>query len=236
MDLRCQILWICWERLFSMLCMMCTDKGSSPNLDIILSCNYVMIMIMLISIYVCMYVVSHRVIMDHGHLMLMFICIYVCMYFIVWQDHDCFMLMFIYIYLSIHVSMSLSKRVVIYHSCGAMIAYVGAWHDEVHCLMRNQVGRLAWKISKVNTTSIWIDIMWLYSVYVYVMDRLMLRDTSSKWKQCNLRHARISMDKTLEARFLGRDNVVLDMWYDYCSYVIYVVHIACNSPEIKTCN
>ena len=34
------------------------------------------------------------------------------------------------------------------------------------------------------------------------------------------------MDKTLEARLLGRDSVVLDVWYHYCSYVVYVVHVA----------
>lgn len=34
------------------------------------------------------------------------------------------------------------------------------------------------------------------------------------------------MDKALEAKFLGRDSVVLDMWYYDCAYVIYVVHVA----------
>jgi len=34
------------------------------------------------------------------------------------------------------------------------------------------------------------------------------------------------MDKTLEARFLGRDSVVLDVWYYCCAYVVYVVPIA----------
>ena len=35
----------------------------------------------------------------------------------------------------------------------------------------------------------------------------------NKRKQCGLWHAGTSMDKTLEARFLGRDNLVLDVWY-----------------------
>jgi len=30
--------------------------------------------------------------------------------------------------------------------------------------------------------------------------------------------------ETLEARFLRRDNVFLDMQYYYCAYVVYVVH------------
>ena len=34
------------------------------------------------------------------------------------------------------------------------------------------------------------------------------------------------MLKTLEARFLGKDSVVLDVWYYSCAYVIYVVHVA----------
>ena len=34
------------------------------------------------------------------------------------------------------------------------------------------------------------------------------------------------MDKTMEARFLGRDNVILDVRYYCCAYVVYVVHVA----------
>lgn len=45
--------FLCWERLFSMLCMLYTDKGSTLNLDLALSDNYVMIMIMMMLIYVC---------------------------------------------------------------------------------------------------------------------------------------------------------------------------------------
>ena len=50
--------WLSWEMLFSMLCMLCTDKGSSLNLNNMVSNNYVMIMIMVIyirCIYVCHY-------------------------------------------------------------------------------------------------------------------------------------------------------------------------------------
>jgi len=34
------------------------------------------------------------------------------------------------------------------------------------------------------------------------------------------------MDTTLGARLLGRDNVVLDVWYYSCAYVVYSVHVA----------
>ena len=54
-----------------MLCMVCTDKGISLNLDLMVSGTYVLTMIMLTSIYVymyvCMYVMSDRVIMDHDY-------------------------------------------------------------------------------------------------------------------------------------------------------------------------
>ena len=32
--------------------------------------------------------------------------------------------------------------------------------------------------------------------------------------------------ETLEEIFLGRDNVVLDVGYYYCAYVVYVVHVS----------
>ena len=48
--------WLCWELLFSMLCMLCTDKGSSLDLNLVISSNYLIITIMLMSIYAYMYV------------------------------------------------------------------------------------------------------------------------------------------------------------------------------------
>lgn len=45
--------WLCWEQLFSVLCMVCIDKGSSLNLELMLSNCYVIIMIMMMFIYVC---------------------------------------------------------------------------------------------------------------------------------------------------------------------------------------
>ena len=56
-----------------MLCMLCMNKGSSLNLDLMLSSNYFMIMIMLMFIYVYMYVCmsfSDRVVRDHDYFML----------------------------------------------------------------------------------------------------------------------------------------------------------------------
>ena len=75
--------WLSWELFFSMLCMMCMDKGSSLNLDLMIYDNYVMIMIMLMSISIYMDICMSfydRIFMDHDCFMLMFICIlYVCM-------------------------------------------------------------------------------------------------------------------------------------------------------------
>ena len=48
--------WRCWEQFFSMLCMLCMNKGISLNLDLTLSGNYVMNVITIMFIYVCMYV------------------------------------------------------------------------------------------------------------------------------------------------------------------------------------
>jgi len=55
MDLKYHMPWLCWELPFSMLCMLCTDKGSSLNLDLMNNGNFVVIMIMIIFIYINMY-------------------------------------------------------------------------------------------------------------------------------------------------------------------------------------
>ena len=34
------------------------------------------------------------------------------------------------------------------------------------------------------------------------------------------------MDNMLEERFLGKDTVFLDVWYYYCAYVVYFVHVS----------
>ena len=33
------------------------------------------------------------------------------------------------------------------------------------------------------------------------------------------------MNNTLEARFLGRDNVVLDVWNYFCAHVVCDIHV-----------
>ena len=108
------------EPLFSMVFMFQTDKGSSLNLDLMISGNCVVIMIMLMSIYVYMYV---------------------CMslYYKVVRDQDCFMIMCICI--SIYIYMSLFDKVFTGHSCGGMISYASEWHGEVPSIIWNQVGK-----------------------------------------------------------------------------------------------
>jgi len=62
--------------------MLCMDKGSSLNIDLMISGNYSVIMTLAMSIYVYMYVsmlLSDRVIMDYDFFMLMYVCMHVCM-------------------------------------------------------------------------------------------------------------------------------------------------------------
>jgi len=83
MDLKCQVPWISWEFLISMLCMCCTDKCISLNLDLFIFGNFVLIMIMLmtICIHVCMYVlVSHGY---HGS------CLFYANVYIYIHMHEC---------------------------------------------------------------------------------------------------------------------------------------------------
>jgi len=54
MDLRCQMPWLCWESLFSMLHIFLTDKGSFLIPDLMIYVNYVLIIIVLMFIHVCM--------------------------------------------------------------------------------------------------------------------------------------------------------------------------------------
>ena len=46
--------WLFWELLFPMLCMLCTYKGSYVNIYPMIPSNYVVVMVMLMSIYVYM--------------------------------------------------------------------------------------------------------------------------------------------------------------------------------------
>ena len=53
-----------------------------------------------------------------------------------------------------------------------------------------------------------------------------MKDASTECKKYGLWHVRISMDKTLEARLICRDSVVLDVQC-YCgAYLLYVVRVA----------
>ena len=53
-----------WELFFSMFCMLCMKKESSLNLQLMIYGNYVEIMVMLMTIYVCMSL-SDMVVKDH---------------------------------------------------------------------------------------------------------------------------------------------------------------------------
>ena len=90
--------------------MCCTHKECSLNLDLMISGNYVVNMIMLMSIYVYMYVCMS------------------CMTGLSW-----IMIVYanVYIYIYVYVSMSLSDSVTRDHSCREMISCVGEWHEEV---------------------------------------------------------------------------------------------------------
>ena len=72
---------LCWKQLFSMLCILCTYKRSYLDLDLMIYGNYVLIIIMLMSIHAYMYVfmpLFDRLVIDHDDFMLVFTCI--CMY------------------------------------------------------------------------------------------------------------------------------------------------------------
>jgi len=136
MDLRRHMPWLCFELFFLMLCMCCTHKGSSLNLDLMISGNYIMIMIMLMFIYacmyVCMYVVFDRANMDNDFFYAngyMRICICVCCYLTGSSGIMNVLCWCLYVYM--YVCMSLFDRVTRDHSRGGMIAYVGEWHEKV---------------------------------------------------------------------------------------------------------
>lgn len=96
------------------------DKRSYINLDLMISGNYGVIMIILMLIYVYMYVcmsLPNRIVSDHDFLMII----------IIYKD----------------VCMSLFDRHIRDHSCGGMIAYVVERHEGVLGLMKNQARRLA---------------------------------------------------------------------------------------------
>ena len=154
-----------------MLCTLCTYKGSSLNLELMLSGNYDVIVIIFLFIcvymYVCMYFVSDRVVMDLGCLILnvyMYICAYVCRclkgrwFFSSVNDY-------------VYVSMCL---------CHCLTGLLGIILVEEWLLMqengmkrflamRNQVAEYPWQIYEVNIMWIW------FSVYACIALMFMLR-------------------------------------------------------------
>jgi len=96
---------------------------------------------------------------------------------------------------------------------------------------------------RVIMTNIWgqyhVIMSWYYVIILCpCYGQAILRYTSTKWKQCGLRDVGISMDdrETLKERLLGRDNVVLDVWYYYCVYVVHVVYLVIVPMVMCTCN
>ncbi len=117
--------------------------------------------------------------------------------------------MIMIIYVCMYVSMSLYDRVIRNHPCGGMISYAGEWHEEVLGLTWNQLRRVVMKNiqGQYHMVMSWYYVIILFLCYGQVISR----DIEVKWKKCGLWHAKTSMGKTLEARLLSRDSVVLVM-------------------------
>ena len=62
--------------------------------------------------------------------------------------------------------MSLSDKIAKDHAFGGTISYVGEWHEELLRFVRNQVGRITWKIHEVNIAWMRFDNVCLYYAYV----------------------------------------------------------------------
>jgi len=84
--------------------MLCTNKGSSFNLDLMISGNYVMIMVMLM--IACIYMYAFCCLTGSSGIMIVFANVYIYMLLsdMVINDHDCFMRLFICIYVCMYVS------------------------------------------------------------------------------------------------------------------------------------
>ena len=67
--------------------------------------------------------------------------------------------------------MSFSDKISKDHAFGGTISYAGEWHEEVLGFVRNQVGRITWKIHEVNIAWMRFDNVCLYYAYDYVIDR-----------------------------------------------------------------
>ena len=173
--------WLRWEQLFWMLCMMWKDKGSSLNLDLMISSTYIMIIIMMIFIYVHMYVCfawqSRHVSWLFNANVYMHICVYVCRCLIgSWFFYDN-----VYVYVCIYPCIYVSVQ----QGCqGSFLwrndrlckwmAWIGSW------FMKNQVGRVVMEIiwGQYHVVMSWYYVIMLCLCYGYAIPR----DTSAKWK------------------------------------------------------
>ena len=100
--------------------------------------------------------------------------------------------------------------------------------------MKSVLGLMGNKMGRVALIDLWgwyyVDMHWYYMIVLWLClcyGQVMLRDTSSKWMQYDLRHARISMDSgnTLEARLLCGVSVwFMDVQYYCCVYVVHVLY------------
>lgn len=62
--------------------------------------------------------------------------------------------------------MSFSDKIAKDHAFGGTISYAGEWHEEVLGFVRNQVGRITWKIHEVNIAWMRFDIHRLNQIIV----------------------------------------------------------------------
>lgn len=73
----------------------------------------------------------------------------------------------------------------------------------------------------------YVLVLYTCIIPIFMLWQVMLKDTPSEWNKHGMWHSKISMDKTLEAGLLGRDNVVLHVWYYFCAYIVYVASMMC---------
>ena len=69
-------------------------------------------------------------------------------------------------------------------------------------------------------------ILYVCIMLMFILWQVTLMDALAKWKYFGQRNVGTSMGKALETMFLGRENVLLDVRYYCCAYVVYIVHVA----------
>jgi len=115
-----------------------------------------------------------------------YIRMYVCIYVTVWQGHQ---------------ELSLLRN----DCLRRWMAWGGSWsyEESIEKSIHDKYTRLV----SYGYELILCD----YIMPMFMLCQVMWKDTSTKWKQCGLRYAGTSIDKILGVRFLGRDNVILDV-------------------------